>query len=275
VNDVRWKCVCAYDGGPFAGWQSQAGGNAVQDVIETRLATLFQRQIRIHGSGRTDAGVHALGQVFHFDADWRHGPTKLMIAMRVGLPASIQIKSVRRVSKDFHARFTAIGKQYEYRIHIGDATPFVRPYCWTVYRALSLELMENAARELRGTHDFRAFTVLNGPAREDTTRELRRLSLSRRGKVIRIVAEADGFLYKMVRSLVGVLVAAGENRLPADRISKLLTERKRTAEVQTAPAQGLFLMKVFYPASLCGKDTGRRAVEIVSTATPGQRGDEE
>lgn len=275
MNDVRWKCVCAYDGGPFAGWQSQAGGNAVQDVIETRLATLFQRQIRIHGSGRTDAGVHALGQVFHFDADWRHGPTKLMIAMRVGLPASIQIKSVRRVSKDFHARFTAIGKQYEYRIHIGDATPFVRPYCWTVYRTLSMELMENAARELRGTHDFRAFTVLNGPAREDTTRELRRLSLSRRGKVIRIVAEADGFLYKMVRSLVGVLVAAGENRLPADRISKLLTEQKRTAEVQTAPAQGLFLMKVFYPTSLSRKGTGRRAVEIVSTATPGQRGDEE
>ena len=266
MNDMRWKCVCAYDGGPFAGWQSQASGDAVQDVIEARLATIFQRQIRIHGSGRTDAGVHAQGQVFHFDAEWRHGPAKLMVALRVGLPDSIQIKSVCRVPADFHARFGATGKRYEYRIHVGDSNPFVRPFCWTVYRELNIEQMEDAARELRGRHNFRAFTVLNGPPREDTTRDLRRLSITRRGRLVRIVAEADGFLYKMVRSLVGVLVAAGESRLSVERIRPLLEQQKRTADIQTAPAQGLFLMKVFYPPASKSTKSVMRATPVASTA---------
>ncbi len=275
MNDMRWKCVCAYDGGPFAGWQSQAGGNAIQDIIEARLALVFKRQIRIHGSGRTDAGVHAQGQVFHFDADWDHGPAKLMIALRVGLPDAIQIKSVCRVAANFHARFGATGKRYEYRIHVGDSNPFVRPYCWTVYRELNVELMERAARELCGAHDFRAFTVLNGPPREDTTRDLRRLSITRRGRLIRIVAEADGFLYKMVRSLVGVLVAAGENRLAVARIRELLSDRKRTADVQTAPAQGLFLMKVFYPPAAKKREKVLETTGFAPTGSAGARADDE
>lgn len=244
----RWKCICAYDGGPFSGWQSQAGGNAIQDKLEVRLKEIFGVLIRVHGSGRTDAGVHARGQVFHFDAEWRHEATKLLAALRVALPTALQIKSVRAVSKSFHSRFSASGKRYEYRIHNGDADPFTRPYCWPVFRPLDLEAMQRCASILRGEHDFRAFTVLNGPPRDDTTRNLWRLSVDRRGKFISVTAEADGFMYKMVRSLVGVLVAVGEHRLTSERALQILDGRIRTPEVQTAPPQGLFLVRVYYAA---------------------------
>lgn len=242
----RWKCVVAYDGTDFAGWQSQAGGRAIQDVVEARLAQIFKTPLRIHGSGRTDAGVHAHGQVFHFDAHWPHGPEKLLAAFRIGLPPTIQIKSARPAPAGFHARFQATGKRYDYYIHLGDADPFTRPFCWPFFRPLDVHAMRAAAKVLQGRHDFRAFTALNGPEREDTVRDLRRLDVARRGRRIHITAEADGFLYKMVRSLVGVLVAAGEAKITAAEVKHLLHSRERTPVVHTAPAQGLFLTKVYY-----------------------------
>lgn len=242
----RWKCVCAYDGTTFAGWQSQAGGRAIQDVIEACLGRILKAPLRIHGSGRTDSGVHARGQVFHFDADWRHGSEKLLAAFRVGLPREIQIRSAQPVAADFHARFDATGKRYDYHICLGDPDPFTRPFCWAFFRPLDLAAMRAAAAVLRGRHDFRAFTALNGPERADTVRDLRRLELSRRGHRIRVTAEADGFLYRMVRSLVGALVAVGEGKLTAAQLRGLLHGRERTAVIQTAPAQGLFLNRVFY-----------------------------
>jgi tRNA pseudouridine38-40 synthase len=242
----RWKCACAYHGGAFAGWQSQAGGAAVQDVLEVRLAEVFKEPVRIHGSGRTDAGVHAREQVFHFDAEWRHGTGKLLAALRHRLPAAIQIKRVRVAAADFHARFQATGKRYVYHLHLGDADPFTRPFCWPLFKPLDFPAMQAAAAVLRGRHDFRAFTALNGPPNENTVRDLRRLDLVRRGRRVRITAEADGFLYKMVRSLVGTLVAVGEGKLTPTQVRAMLASHARTAAVQTAPAQGLFLEKVFY-----------------------------
>lgn len=242
----RWKCVCAYDGTSFAGWQSQAGGTAIQDLIEARLGQILKTSLRIHGSGRTDAGVHAHGQVFHFDAQWPHEPAKLLAAFRSGLPPSIQIKSVAAVPMDFHARFGAKGKRYDYHIHLGDADPFTRPYCWVIFKPLDVAAMQAAAEVLRGRHDFRAFTALNGPEREDTVRDLRRLDVVRRGRSLRITAEADGFLYKMVRSLAGILVAVGEGRISPRDVGAILNGRARIPVVQTAPPQGLFLTKVFY-----------------------------
>jgi tRNA pseudouridine38-40 synthase len=242
----RWKCVCAYDGTNFAGWQSQAGGRAIQDVIEARLARIFERQVRIHGSGRTDAGVHAHGQVFHFDAAWRHEPEKLLAALHTGLPPAIQIKSIRRAAAGFHARFDATGKRYDYHVHLGDADPFLRPYCWPVFRPLDVPAMRRAAALLVGRHDFRAFAAVNGSAREDTVRELRRLDVVWRGQRITITAESDGFLYKMVRSIVGILIAVGEGKLTEADVRGILRSRTRTAAVQTAPARGLFLTRVFY-----------------------------
>jgi tRNA pseudouridine38-40 synthase len=244
----RWKCVCAYNGAAFSGWQSQEGGGGVQDAIEERLGRILGVPTRVHGSGRTDAGVHARGQVFHFDADWSHGTAKLIAAMRSRLPMALQIKSVVRVRPDFHARFQAVGKIYCYHIHLGDADPFTRPYCWVVLRPLDFRAMNAAAAVLRGRHDFKAFSAFNGSESGGTVRDLRRFELVRRGGRIRITAEADGFLYKMIRSLVGALVAAGEGKLDAATIREILASRARTAAVQTAPPQGLFLQRVIYPS---------------------------
>ena len=242
----RWKCVCAYDGTGFTGWQSQAGAAGVQDVIEARLQAIFKAPVRIHGSGRTDAGVHARGQVFHFDAVWPHGAERLCQALRTGLPATIQVRSAQPVAADFHARFQATRKRYVYHVHLGDADPFTRPFCLQVLRPLDFAAMVAAAAVLRGRHDFRAFTALNGTEREDAVRDLSRLEIVRRGRRLRITAEAEGFLYKMVRSLVGALLAVGEGRLTPERVREILVSRERTALVKTAPPQGLFLEKVLY-----------------------------
>jgi tRNA pseudouridine38-40 synthase len=243
----RWKCVCAYDGRGFAGWQSQPGGTAVQDVIERRLRVILGRAVRIHGSGRTDAGVHALGQVFHFDAAWSHGAAKLVAALRAGLPATIQVRSARPVPSSFHARYSARGKTYFYQLHLGGpADPFLHPYCWSVNQRLDLAAMRAAARKLRGRHDFRAFAADNGGSLEDAVRRLHRLDVTARGARLRITAEADGFLYKMVRSLVGALVAVGQGRLTPAGVAALLRQARRTNAVQTAPPQGLFLARVRY-----------------------------
>jgi tRNA pseudouridine38-40 synthase len=245
----RWRCVCAYDGGGFSGWQSQPAGDSVQDAVEARLASVLGVPTRTHASGRTDAGVHAYGQVFHFDAEWMHGPEKLAAALRHRLPKPIQIASVREAAADFHARFSAKAKVYEYRIHMGDADPFKRPYCWAILKPLDLSAMRKSAAVLRGRHDFRAFSAINGAEpgeRAGTVRVLRRLEVLVRGRNVRIVAEADGFLYKMVRSLVGALAAAGEGRLTPGEIKAHLASGVRTARTQTAPPQGLFLRRVLY-----------------------------
>jgi tRNA pseudouridine38-40 synthase len=245
----RWKCVCAYDGSHFSGWQSQTKRDSVQDVVESRLAVILGIPTRIYGSGRTDSGVHAKGQVFHFDAEWVHGPDKLAAALRYTLSEALQIISVRPVRADFHARFSATRKEYSYHIHLGDADPFTRPYCWTVFKPLNLEAMKAAATVLIGKHDFRAFSALNGvedPENNDTVRTLAVLDVRRRGRELRIQAAADGFLYKMVRSLVGALVAVGEGKLNPQEIKNILNSKTRTAQVHTAPAHGLFLQRVYY-----------------------------
>lgn len=242
----RWCCVCAYDGGAYDGWQSQPSGNAIQDVIERRLKTVLQTELRIHGSGRTDAGVHALGQVFHFDAAWTHGADKLRTALQAGLPRSIQLKRVQRAKPEFHARFSARGKIYHYDLFLGEADPFTGPFCWAFGRDLDWRAIAAAADGLRGRHDFKAFAAEGGVERETTVRDLRRLEIRRRGRRVRLTYEADGFLYKMVRSLTGTLVNVGLGKLTAGEVAAMLESRQRTPRVQTAPAQGLFLEKVLY-----------------------------
>lgn len=236
----------AYDGTEFDGWQSQPGGNAIQDVIERRLATVLKQDLRIHGSGRTDAGVHARGQVFHFDAAWAHGADKLRTALQSGLPRSIQLKSLRRAPADFHARFGATGKTYHYEIILGEADPFTTRYCLSVPPELDWTALAAAAALLRGRHDFKAFAAESGTERETTVRDLRRLDIVRRGRRVRLVFEADGFLYKMVRSLTGTLVNVGRGKLAPRDVAALLASARRTPQVQTAPPQGLFLVQVTY-----------------------------
>jgi tRNA pseudouridine38-40 synthase len=238
--------VVAYDGTEFDGWQSQPGGKAIQDVIERRLAVVLKTPVRIHASGRTDAGVHALGQVFHFDAPWTHGAAKLRLALQSGLPSSIRLKTLRAARADFHARFSAKGKTYRYELFLGEADPFSARYCWSFGRELDWKSIGEAAALLRGRHDFKAFAAEGGTERESTVRDLRRLDIVRRGRRVRLVFEADGFLYKMVRSLTGTLVNVGLGKLAPRDVAAMLKSARRTPQVQTAPPQGLFLVRVQY-----------------------------
>jgi tRNA pseudouridine38-40 synthase len=246
---MRWKCICAYDGTDFDGWQRQPGGRAVQNYLEAALTQLFDRAVQIQGSGRTDAGVHARGQCFHFDADWVHASEKLNRALHSILPTSIRINSVRRVSDDFHARFSVTGKRYLYRYYLGRADPVDDRFVWAC-RDLPLDLsaMQAAADVLIGTHDFSAYSATHGKDSDpNPVKAITRLALKQQGKHLRLYAEGSGFLYRMMRSLAGALHAVGRGRLTPDDIAEILESKKRTHRIVTAPAKGLFLDKVFYP----------------------------
>ena len=245
---MRWKCTCAYDGTDFDGWQRQPGGGAVQNHIESALTQVLDMPLQLHGSGRTDAGVHARGQCFHFDAEWLHEPEKLVRALHSILPTSIRIKSVKSVSDDFHARFSVSGKRYLYNYYLGRADPTDDRYVWAC-RDLPLDLkeMQAAADRLLGTHDFSAYGATHGKENDpNPVKTVTRLQLKQRGKFIRLYAEGSGFLYRMVRSIAGALYAVGRGCLTPEDIAEILESKERTHRIVTAPAKGLFLDKVFY-----------------------------
>ena len=245
---MRWKCTCAYDGTDFDGWQRQPCGGAVQNHIESALTQVFDQPLQLQGSGRTDAGVHARGQCFHFDAEWLHKPEKLVRALHSILPTSIRIKSVKSVSDDFHARFSVSGKRYLYNYYLGRADPVDDRYVWACRDLpLDLEEMQSAADRLLGTHDFSAYSATHGKENDpNPVKTVSRLQLKQRGKFIRLDTEGSGFLYRMVRSIAGALYAVGRGRLTPDDIAEILESKKRTHRIVTAPAKGLFLDKVFY-----------------------------
>ena len=245
---MRWKCTVAYDGTAYAGWQSQPGGNTIQDLIEKRLRELFKQRVVIHGSGRTDSGVHARGQVFHFDADWKHGPEELVKALRTGYPDSIQVYRAEIVDDDFHARFSATNKRYVYQFFEGYAGPFETRWFWsTGNRRLDEGRMNAAAACLIGRYDFSAFTANPRDSREDDpVRDVRVLSVERDGPRLYLAAEADSFLFRMVRSLAGCLFDVGTGKLSPEDVAEIRDSAKRTNRVQTAPPEGLFLDKVAY-----------------------------
>tara|TARA_B100001123_G_scaffold215205_1_gene242970 strand:+ start:4042 stop:4785 length:744 start_codon:yes stop_codon:yes gene_type:complete len=244
----RWKCVCAYDGTSFTGWQSQPSHDSVQDIIEAALARILKADVRIHGSGRTDAGVHAMAQVFHFDSDWKHGGRKLTAALGAQLPLSIRIQSTCLVDKEFHARYSALAKRYHYRIFLGQADPFETRYCLSIPYQLNVQVMRSAGDFLLGGHDFSAFSAENGadPDKGHPVKDFRAFQLSGRGKRLRLTFEASGFLYKMVRSLTGALLRVGQGKLSPEEFRSILNSRTRTKDVVTAGPRGLFLEKVYY-----------------------------
>jgi tRNA pseudouridine38-40 synthase len=249
---MRWKCTVAYDGTDFEGWQAQPGGNTIQDHIERRLAQLFKGPVRIHGSGRTDSGVHARSQVFHFDGDWPHGVEALLMALRTGYPDCIQVSHAEPVDDAFHARYSASGKHYSYTWYEGWAPPFLtRTVNSLGNRRLDCTAMRAAAAVLIGRHDFSAFSANPRDDREDNpVKDLRRLDISSDGKLVRLDAVADGFLYRMVRSLAGCLEDVGCGKLDAAAVAAILASKVRTNRVQTAPARGLCLEEVYYDGGI-------------------------
>ncbi len=247
---LTYKLTLAYDGTDYAGWQVQSNGTAVQEVVERAIGRIFGGQARVHGSGRTDAGVHALAQVAHFQipkAKARIPVKNLRRALNSVLPPDVRILRVEQVPGDFHARFSAHEKTYRYQVFCGDVMdPFLRRWAAHGPHPLDVAAMRRAARVLVGRHDFAAFAANPQREQESTVRTLKQLAVARRGKLVTITATADGFLYKMVRSLAGALLKVGAGKLSPADIGRILKSKTRTALVETAPPQGLFLVKVRY-----------------------------
>lgn len=245
---MRWKGTCAYDGTDLSGWQSQLSGNTVQDFLEKRLKEIFSKDIRVHGSSRTDAGVHAKGQVFHFDADWPHSSLDLLNAMRIGIPKTMHIIRLKKVSKDFHARYGAKRKRYIYNLYQGFALPTESRYYWSLgQHKLDITAMQMAAKYLIGKHDFSAFSAATkGDSSSKPVKEILNITITKRGNKVRIITEGSGYLYKMVRSIVGALVDVGLGKLTPKDLHQILKSHSRTHKIVTAPARGLFLESVFY-----------------------------
>jgi tRNA pseudouridine38-40 synthase len=262
------KLTVAYRGTDFSGWQRQAAKRTVQGCIEVALEKIWGAKISLQGSGRTDTGVHALGQVASFNAPRRHAAADLQRALNANLPRDVRIVTCRLVPPAFHARFDARGKTYRYLIWnrlVQD--PFTLDTHWHVPRPLDLPAMRRAARQLLGRHDFASFTSNPGYERESTVRTMRRVSLVRDGSALVFHFTADGFLYRMVRNLVGALVKVGLAKITVDDFGKILQAQSRSAAPETAPACGLYLMNVTYgPNKTHG--THRTAIPVKASPVP-------
>ena len=258
------KLTIAYRGTDFSGWQRQASKRTVQGCIEDALEKIWGAKISLQGSGRTDTGVHALGQVASFNAPRRHAAVDLQRALNANLPRDVRILKCRLVSPAFHARFDAKGKTYRYLIWnrlVQD--PFTLDTHWHVPRPLDLPAMRRAARLLLGKHNFASFTSNPGYERESTVRTVRRVSVVRNGAELIFHFTADGYLYRMVRNFVGALGKVGLGKITVDDFGKILKAQSRSAAPETAPACGLYLMNVTYPLN---KTYGTHGT--VKTSTP-------
>ncbi|HEX6084099.1 MAG TPA: tRNA pseudouridine(38-40) synthase TruA [Thermoanaerobaculia bacterium] len=235
---MRYLFTIQYLGTRYGGWQLQANAVTVQGVIEEALAKIFNEEIRVHGAGRTDAGVHAAAQRAHADVPFDIPPRGLILGLNQLLPPDVRVLQAEPVSEDVHARFSAKGKTYEYRIWNAEvADVFAAETHAHVAKALDVEAMQAAAQQLIGTHDFAAFTVAD-PEVASTTRTIESIAVVREGNAVRLTVTADGFLRYMVRRIAGSLIEVGRGKLSADALF---------AEARwTAPAKGLVLRDIRY-----------------------------
>jgi tRNA pseudouridine38-40 synthase len=243
---MRLKLVLAYDGAPFAGWQSQTSGDAVQDVVARALEKIAGTRVTLHGAGRTDAGVHALGQCAHAEVEGSMKPAEWQRALNANLPPAIRIVRAQEAAADFHARFSAKGKIYRYTLRNG---PILPPHevgrVWHFPQKLDFEVFARAARIFEGRHDFAAFAANRGTVVKDTRRTIRRVSPVKKGELWSVTFEGEGFLYKMVRMLMAAAVRAGQDREPIEGLeARLKVGSPKWNHV--APADGLTLVRVLY-----------------------------
>ena len=247
----RLKLIVSYDGKAFAGWQSQANGNAIQDRVENAFQQITGEHLRVHGAGRTDAGVHALGQCAHVDLIDVRGwtPARWQAALNGLLPATIRIERCGFVSQNFHARFSAIGKTYRYRVWNGPVlSPLENGRAWHIPIELDIKKLRTAAEKLVGEHDFAGFAANRGTRETHTVRTIHSVRVRRAGSLMSIDFEGSGFLYKMVRMLAGILVEVGLGKSSGREIPKRLrASRKLKSKARlVAPAHGLYLVRVRY-----------------------------
>ena len=244
----RLKFSVAYDGEAFAGWQSQLHRKTVQDELERAFHKIGGAHVRVHGAGRTDAGVHALAQCAHVDLpDRKMAAQRWTSALNAILPPTIRVLRGRYVSENFHARFSAKGKLYRYRIW---AAPILPPLevgrAWHVSTPLDVDLLKAAAKKFVGRHDFAAFAANGGKKDENRIRTIRSVRVRKSGPRIDIEIAGDGFLYKMVRLMVGAMTRVALGKMELSEIEARLKSGRAEGLRFVAPAEGLYLAKIWY-----------------------------
>ena len=244
------KLTVAYDGTHFSGWQWQPGRRTVQGELEAAIRRITGEELRVVSSGRTDAGVHALAQAVSLTTGSKLAADILLKALNANVPPDLVVLQVEEVPAGFNAIDDAVAKRYRYVIHDGPLRDvFSRHYAWHVRYVLDAAAMDAAAQELRGTHDFKSYET-SGSARVSTVRTIREIGVARvalddRTRIL-VEVEADGFLYNMVRNIVGTLVQVGRGKRPGEWPREVLSARDRRAAGMTAPPQGLYLLKVTF-----------------------------
>jgi tRNA pseudouridine38-40 synthase len=244
----RLKMIVAYDGKGFAGWQSQSHRNTIQDQIERALERIGSKPVRVHGAGRTDAGVHALAQCAHVDlVDDHFSAPRWTHALNALLPPAIRVLRCQYMSQDFHARLSAKAKIYRYRIWSGPVLPpFEYGRAWHVASPLDLEVLKAAAKHFVGTRDFAGFAANRWKREENTIRTIYSVGVRRSGPCLMLDFDGNGFLYKMVRLIVGSLVKCALGKLRVEDLTNRLASAQAGTPRLAAPAEGLFLFRVRY-----------------------------
>lgn len=246
---TRYKAVISYDGYAFAGFQRQPHARSVQEEIEKTLTRINQgNSVTIHGAGRTDSGVHALGQVLHFDLPQARDEEKLRFALDTQTPEDIDFISVEQVSEDFHSRYNKHSKTYEFLVDFGrPKNPMMRHYATHYPYPLEMERMQEAIKKLEGTHDFTGFTA-SGTSVEDKVRTITkaRLEVDEKRNFLIFTFSGNGFLYKQIRNMVGTLLKIGNGRMPVEQIDLILEKKDRNLAGPTAAPNGLYLKEIRY-----------------------------
>ena len=250
MTQQKYRLLISYDGTPFGGWQVQRSAPSIQGFIQEALQTILRESpLHITGSGRTDAGVHAKGQVAHFTYSRPFDLKRTFLSLNALLPPEIRILEFSAAPDDFHARYSATGKLYHYHLHLDPIiNPFNRLYTTYFPYPLDLSLIQEAIPHFVGEHDFTSFANApsKGCAARKPIRTLRRLGVHEEKGGIRLEFEGNGFLYKMVRNITGTLLDVGKKKIAPHEIPSILEARDRREASQAAPPQGLFLMQVFY-----------------------------
>jgi tRNA pseudouridine38-40 synthase len=240
------KLTLSYDGTDFNGWQTQRGYRTVQETVEKAIGDLTGEAVHLNASSRTDAGVHAVGQVANFYTGTPYSPQALVRAINARLPADVVVRDAADMPQAFDANRHALRKLYRYVIHDAPVPDvFLRRYCCHSRRRLDVAAMQRAAGPLLGRHDFHSFET-DWPNRKSSVRTITRLAVNRFGDWIWLDVEADGFLYNMVRAIAGTLLNVGRGYWPESYVAEILNAEDRTKAGPTAPAQGLFLIRVTY-----------------------------
>lgn len=244
----RFLAIAAYDGSGYHGFQKQINGLGIQSVIEQALEKITGQPTPITASGRTDAGVHALGQAFHFDGPETIGARGYYQALNTLLPKDIRIRQIRKVPDDFHARFWALSKRYEYVISKTKDNPFVHRYQTVWKKPVDVKVMRQGASVFLGTHDFTTFSNAQIHPDKPRVKTITRLDIEENERQIRLVFEGNGFLRYQVRMMTGALLALADGKITVQDLKTMLEARDKHACRWNAPAQGLYLVSVGYPS---------------------------